>query len=160
MTGNTMNSEIAAGDSSAMAAATPAPPVGSVPSGVSSLNSPAAAQHAAGNSFGRKRLPDRRRTWRVKAKWFLGTLELRFFIDIGVDADGVVRELFIVPSTGKTGSLLALVAHDLAVSLSRSLQSGATLEDLQASYAAGGMVGFVCGQALALRDQLVAEGAL
>ena len=137
-----------------------ATPATAAPSGVSSLNSPAAAQNAAGTSFGRKRLPDRRRTWRIKTHWLLGTLELRFFIDIGVDANGVVRELFIVPSTGKTGSLLALVAHDLAVALSRSLQSGATLEDLQASYAAGGMVHFVCMQALELRDQLVAEGAI
>jgi hypothetical protein len=138
-----------------------ASPATAAPSGVSSLNSPAAAIDAAGTSLGeRKRLPDRRRTFRVKAKWLLATLELRFFIDIGVDANGTVRELFIVPSTGKTGSLLALVAHDLAVALSRSLQSGATLEDLQAGYAAGGMVHFVCTQALELERQLAAEGAL
>jgi hypothetical protein len=143
-----------------------ASPATAAPSGVSSLNSPAAAIDAAGNSLGartvgaRTRLSDRRRTFRVKAKWLLATLELRFFIDIGVDAHGTVRELFIVPSTGKTGSLLALVAHDLAVALSRSLQSGATLEDLQAGYAAGGMVHFVCGQALELERQLAAEGAL
>ena len=96
----------------------------------------------------------------MRAKWTGSGSDLFLFVDIGVDADGVVRELFIVPSTGKTGSLLALVAHDLAVALSRSLQSGATLEDLQASYAAGGMVHFVCMQALELRDQLVAEGAI
>jgi hypothetical protein len=159
-----MNSEIAAGDSTAMAAATPAPPVGSMPSGVSSLNSPAAAIDAAGNSFAqgreRKRLPDRRRTWRERAAWTGSGVDLFFFVDLGVDADGRPAEIFIVAATGKVGSLLAMAAHDLAVSLSHFLRIGVSLEELHDRYAEGSLARWACATALAIEDRLIDEGAL
>ncbi len=116
-----MNSEIADGDSTAMAVRQVASPATAAPSGVSSLNSPAAAIDAAGNSLAGKRLPDRRRTWRVRAKWTGAGSDLFLFVDIGVDPQGRVGELFIVAATGKVGSLLALVAHDELLELRSEL---------------------------------------
>lgn len=155
-----MNSEIADGDSTAMAVRQVASPATAAPSGVYSLNSPAAAIDAAGNSLAGKRLPDRRRTWRVRAKWTGAGSDLFLFVDIGVDPQGRVGELFIVAATGKVGSLLALVAHDVAVSISHFLRSGVSLEQLHERYAAGSLARWACAQAIELERQLAAEGAI
>lgn len=155
-----MNTEIAAGDSTAMAVRQVASPAAAASSGVSSLNSPAASMGAAGNSLGRKRLPDRRRLRRVRAKWTGSGADLYFFVDIGFEEDRRVGEIFIVAATGKVGSLLAMTAHDLAVSLSHFLQTGVTLEELHDRYAAGSLARWACATAIELRASLLAEGEL
>jgi hypothetical protein len=155
-----MNSEIAVRDFAAMAATQGASPAPALPSGVSSPDFPAAPAKAAGIFLAGKRLPDRRRSFRVRAAWTGSGTDLFFFVDIGVDAAGQVGEIFIVAATGKVGSLLALVAHDVAVSLSHFLRLGVTLEQLHARYAAGSLAQWACVQALELRAVLLAEGAI
>jgi hypothetical protein len=100
-------------------------------------------------------LPARRPTRRAKVMLPLAGVEFRFLIDVGLDpATGVPLEVFVVSSSGKAGSLLKTSSDDVGVAISRLLQAGHELADVEAMFAPGGQAQMVCRVAALLTEDI------
>lgn len=92
----------------------------------------------------RAKLPYRRANISTKFEW----QNLGFHLTAGLTIDGRVAEIFLSCSGKARDSHLQMIAEDLAMCISRLLQSGVELADLKRSFGTDSSLAGACADAL------------